>query len=133
MIENPRTGEQIEFEVRTPELLVMRSIWTRPGHRAIAHIHPGMEERFEILAGRAAFRIDGMERTADGGDVVVVPPGTCHLAWNPTDQHVELRITMRPALRWAEFTARLFAGEHLGTLLAEFAREIVIPKGERSG
>ncbi len=25
MIENPRTGEQIEFEVRTPELLVMRS------------------------------------------------------------------------------------------------------------
>ncbi|TMA75228.1 MAG: hypothetical protein E6J72_17810, partial [Deltaproteobacteria bacterium] len=61
MIENRRTGEQIEFEVRTPELLVMRSTWTRPGQRAITHVHPEMEERFEILAGRAAFRIDGTE------------------------------------------------------------------------
>ena len=127
MIENRRTGEQIEFEVRTPELLVMRSTWTRPGQRAIAHVHPEMEERFEILAGRAAFRIDGAERLADAGQVVIVPPGTLHLAWNPTTDVVRLRISMRPALRWAEFTERLFAGEHVPALLAEFRREIVVP------
>ena len=127
MIENRRTGEQIEFEVRTPELLVMRSTWMRPGQRAIAHVHPEMEERFEILAGRAAFRIDGAERLADAGQVVIVPPGTLHLAWNPTTDVVRLRISMRPALRWAEFTERLFAGEHVPALLAEFRREIVVP------
>jgi len=127
VIENRRTGEQIEFEVRTPELLVMRSTWTRPGQRAITHVHPEMEERFEILAGRAAFRIDGTERTADAGQVVIVPPGTLHLAWNPTTDVVRLRISMRPALRWAEFTERLFAGEHVPALLAEFRREIVVP------
>ena len=86
-----------------------------------------MEERFEILAGRAAFRIDGTERIADAGQVVIVPPGTLHLAWNPTTDVVRLRISMRPALRWAEFTERLFAGEHVPALLAEFRREIVVP------
>ena len=80
MIENPRTGEQVEFEVQTPEVLVMSSTWTRPGHRAAEHVHPGTEERFEILAGRAAFRIAGVERIADPGDVVVVSPGTPHVA-----------------------------------------------------
>jgi quercetin dioxygenase-like cupin family protein len=126
VIQNARTGEQIEFEVRTPEILVMRSTWTRPGHRAGEHVHPEMEERFEILEGRAAFRISGEERTASAGEVVVVSPGTLHLAWNPTDAPVRLRITMTPALRWAEFTERLFAGEDLRTLLGQFAREVTL-------
>ncbi len=61
MIENPRTGEQVEFLSETDDLLVMHTSWTRPGHRAAEHVHPGMEERFEVLEGRAAFRIDGVE------------------------------------------------------------------------
>jgi len=105
VIRNPRTGERIEFEVRTPEMLVMHSTWTRPGHRATEHVHPEMEERFEILDGKAAFRIGGTERTASAGEVVVVSPGAPHLAWNPTDGLVRLRITMRPALRWARSAA----------------------------
>jgi len=124
MIENPRTGERIEFEVRTPELLVMRSTWTRPGRRAATHVHPAMEERYEILEGRAAFCIGGAENTATVGEVVVVPPGTPHLAWNPTATTVRLRITMRPALRWADFVERLFAGGDPTGLLREFSREI---------
>lgn len=124
MIENPRTGEQIRFELRTPAMLVMQSIWTRPGRRAAAHIHPEMEERYDVLAGEAAFRIGTEERTAEAGETVIVPPGTPHLAWNPTTEPVRLRISMRPALRWAEFVERLFAGEDTATLLREFSREI---------
>jgi quercetin dioxygenase-like cupin family protein len=124
VIQNTRTGEQVEFEVRTPEILVMHSTWSRPGHRAVEHVHPEMEERFEILEGKAAFRIKGEERTASAGEVVVVSPGTPHLAWNPTDGPVRLRITMTPALRWVEFTERLFAGEDPVALLGQFAREI---------
>lgn len=128
MIENPSTGEQVEFVLETPELLAMRSTWTRPGHRAHEHVHPEMEERFEILEGRAAFRIDGEEREAVAGDVVVVAPGSRHLAWNPTDAPVRLAIEMRPALRWSEFTRRLFAGEDASRLLREFAREVALPR-----
>jgi quercetin dioxygenase-like cupin family protein len=130
VIENPRSGEQIEFMVETPELLAMRTTWTRPGHRAIEHIHPEMEERFEVVSGRAAFRIGGPDgETLEGGPgaVVTVAPGTRHLAWNPTDGPVELRIEMRPALRWAEFTRRFFRGEDPGALLVEFSREVVLP------
>ena len=123
MIENPRTGEQIVFELRTPELLVMHSTWTRPGPRAATHLHPEMEERHEVLEGTAAFRIAGVERPAGVGATVVVPPGTPHLAWNPTDGVVRLRITMRPALRWAEFVECLFAGTDPATLIGKFARE----------
>jgi quercetin dioxygenase-like cupin family protein len=127
MFENPRTGEQIEFKVRTPELLVIDTVWTRPGHRAAEHVHPEMEERFEVIEGRAAFRLAGEERVAGPGEVVVVSPGTPHLAWNPTDGPVRLRITMRPALRWAEFTERLFGGESPASLLSEFSREVALP------
>lgn len=126
MIENPRTGERIEFELRSADRLVMHSTWTRPGRRTLEHVHPEMEERYEILEGEAAFRIAGIETTAAPGDVVVVPPGTPHIAWNPTDRVVRVRITMTPALRWAEFTERLFSGENGAELLTEFTREVAI-------
>ena len=128
MIENPRTGERIVFAVRTADVLVMESTWTRPGKRAAAHVHPEMEERYEILEGRAAFRIADEESEANPGEVVVVPPNTPHLAWNPTDAIVKLRITMRPPLRWAEFVERLFAGGDPVQLLREFSREIRLSK-----
>ncbi|HEY3019119.1 MAG TPA: cupin domain-containing protein, partial [Solirubrobacteraceae bacterium] len=108
----------------TPELLEMDVTWPRPGHRAAEHVHPEMQERYEVLAGTAAFRIAGVESTAGPGEVVVVPPGTRHEAWNPTPGEVRLRIEMRPALRWAQFVERLFAGEDPVALLREFPREI---------
>lgn len=126
MIENKNTGEIIEFKVQTEELLVMHSTWTRPGQRTLEHIHPEMEERFEVIEGQAAFRINGEEKKAKKGEVVVAPPGISHLAWNPTNEPVQIRIEMRPALRWAEFVTRLCAGENPAALLKEFSREVVL-------
>jgi quercetin dioxygenase-like cupin family protein len=125
VIENPRTGERIEIVSDEPDVLVMLTTWTRPGHRAVEHVHPSMEERWSVLDGRAAFRIDGIEVEAAPGTVVVAPPGRPHLAWNPTDEAVRLRIEMRPARRWAEFTTRLFGGEDPALLLSQYPDEIV--------
>src|SRR3954471_23236797 len=108
MIENPRTGEQVEFLRDDGKVLEMDLVWPRPGRRAAEHVHPEMEERYEVVAGRAAFRVGGVEREAGPGEAVVVPPGTPHLAWNPTQEEVRLRIEMRPALRWSQFVERLF-------------------------
>jgi mannose-6-phosphate isomerase-like protein (cupin superfamily) len=132
VIENERTGEQIEFLVETTELLRMEVRWTRPGHRAVRHLHPDMEERWEVVDGRAAFEVDGVLVQAGPGSSVVAPPGRPHLAWNPTDDAVTLRIEMRPARRWAEFTRRFFAGEDPGPLLREFSDEIVLAPPMRS-
>lgn len=131
MIENPLTGEQIEFVEEAPDVLVMESVWTRPGHRAPEHIHPKMQERFEIVAGRAAFEVDGQRLNARPGDVVVVSPGQRHVAWNSTDGEVRLRIEMSPPLRWREFTTRLFSGEDPASLLREFGDEVVLPPRQR--
>jgi mannose-6-phosphate isomerase-like protein (cupin superfamily) len=133
-IENPHTGERITF-VRTAadtsgELLVMDDTWTRPGHRAPEHVHPEMEERWEVIEGRACFRIGGVASEAGPGDVVVAPAGTPHMAWNPSDAPVRLRIEMRPALRWEEFVERLFAGTTPpAELLREFGRELALGGG----
>ena len=126
MIENERTGERIEFLVETAELLRMEVTWTQPGARSLRHTHPGMEERWEVLEGRGAFEIDGITTEAGPGSWIVAPAGRPHLAWNPTDDPVRLLIEMRPALRWAEFVRRLFAGDDPIRLLGEYRDEIVL-------
>jgi quercetin dioxygenase-like cupin family protein len=138
-IENPLTGERITF-VRTAadtggELLEMESVWTPGGRRTPAHMHPEMEETWEVLAGEARFRIGDEERGARAGDTLVAPAGTPHAAWNATGDEVRVRITMRPALRWEEFVERLFTLARSGRLepsalvqlMSEFPREIAPP------
>jgi mannose-6-phosphate isomerase-like protein (cupin superfamily) len=127
VVVNPRSGETVRFSSMSAEMLEMEVTWPRPGGRAPAHVHPVMEERYEVVSGTAAFRIGEEERSAGPGEVVVVPPGTVHLAWNPTEGEVRLRIQMRPALRWAEFVERAFAGEDPVALLREFREEIAAP------
>jgi mannose-6-phosphate isomerase-like protein (cupin superfamily) len=131
-IENPATGERIVF-LRTAvetggELLEMDDHWTRPRHATAPHVHPEMEERWEVIAGTVCFRIGDEELTAGPGDVVVAPAGVTHNAWNPASEPVHLRIQMRPALRWEEFVRRLFGGkEPLSELVREFRSEIAPP------
>jgi mannose-6-phosphate isomerase-like protein (cupin superfamily) len=132
-VENPVTGERVTFLTTAAdtngELLVLELTWPRPGRRAAAHVHPEMEERYEVVQGTAAFRIgDHPEQIAGPGETVTVPPQTTHEAWNPTAQEVRLRVEFRPALRWEEFVVRLFAGdEPVADLMREFRREIAPP------
>ena len=132
VLEHPVTGERITFIVVSGELLVMEAVWPAPTGRPARtppHVHPEMEERWEVLEGTAAFRIGEEERTCGPGESVVAPPGVAHLAWNPGEGRVRLRIEMRPALRWRAFVERLFAagGVPDAALLREFTREIAAP------
>lgn len=145
---NPASGKRIVFIQTAADtdgrLLEMDNFWTRPGHRTPEHIHPEMQERWEVVVGTACFRVGGVERTAGAGEVVVAPPGVPHLAWNPTAEPVHPRIQMRPALRWERFIERLFALASDGDtdergmpdptlmngLLREFPREIA-PSADR--
>ena len=128
-VENAGTGELVVFR-RTAadtggELLEMDDHWTRPDHRTAPHVHPGMEETWEVISGRAGFRIGEVEVEAGPGDTVVAPPGVPHEAWNLAGGPTHLRITMRPALRWEEFVVRMFAApERVLELLPEFPDEV---------
>jgi mannose-6-phosphate isomerase-like protein (cupin superfamily) len=129
-VQNPATGERVVF-VRTAadtggELLEMEDTWVRADHRTAPHLHPGMEETWEVLSGRAGFRIGDRELEAGVGGTVVAPPGVVHEAWNLSGGETVLRITMRPALRWEEFVVRLFTAPG-PDLLSEFPDEIALP------
>jgi quercetin dioxygenase-like cupin family protein len=139
---NPASGERIVFLRTAAEtagrLLEMDDFWTRPGHRTAEHIHPEMQERWEVIAGSVCFRIAGVERIAVPGEVVLAPAGAPHMASSLNAAPVHLRIQMRPALRWELFVERLFALARNGhtdergildptlmvELLREFPREI---------
>lgn len=51
-----------------------------------AHVHPGLEERFEIVAGQVGLRLKREKRVVEAGDAVVVPSHTAHRLWNPGDR-----------------------------------------------
>lgn len=137
IIENPLTGEQIIFR-RTAaetdgELLEMDDYWRQRDHQTPEHVHPAMEERWDVIAGSVRFTIDGVERTLGPGETIVAPPGTPHSARSVGEGRAHLRIQMRPALRWQEFVERLFAlesseqgaeTESLAGLMRQFSREI---------
>ena len=141
-IENPVTGERIVF-LRTAadtngELLELDDFWARPDHRVAEHVHPEMEERWEVIDGTVRFQVDGVEHTAGTGDVVVAPAGARHASWNAGNGPAHLRIQMRPARRWEDFVVSLFAAARDGRtddqgvpepalmleLLREFHREL---------
>ncbi|HEX8647284.1 MAG TPA: cupin domain-containing protein [Thermoleophilaceae bacterium] len=133
---NSLTQERIVF-VRTAaqtggELLEMENVWTRPDHRTAPHVHPRMEETWEVLSGRAGFRIGDEELHAGPGETVVAAPGVPHHGWNEGGGETVLRITMRPALRWEDFVMRMFeAPERTAGLLPEFRDEIAPARSGR--
>lgn len=141
-LENPVTAERIVFAQTARETngesVAVDWFWTRADHRTPPHVHPEMEERWEVVSGRVGFRIGGVEHTAGPGDVLVAPPGTPHCGWNLGPAGVHLRVRFRPALRWESLIQRLFTLAQQGCtdergmpeprfllpLLNEFSREI---------
>jgi quercetin dioxygenase-like cupin family protein len=88
------TKPEMEYELTVDPVLRMRSrfwrtteddhevlnveTWVDPGGGVTPHIHPTMEERFEVLEGRPEFLAGRSWREAHPGDTVLVPPGTRH-------------------------------------------------------
>jgi quercetin dioxygenase-like cupin family protein len=91
-------GELLEFDWRFPA-----------GGSVPAHVHRDQEERFEVLSGRAWFRVAGRRLTADVGGEVAVPPGKVHRWGNAAADELWARIQFRPALRTEQLFDTLFA------------------------
>lgn len=67
----------------------------RMGKYAIpAHFHPTWTETFDILRGRARYRLGREERDAGVGEQVVLPPRIPHLhPWSASDEELHVRHT----------------------------------------
>ena len=59
-----------------------------------AHIHTTFTEVFEILRGRAKYRLAGETRTAMAGDRILMPPRIPHVhPWSDSDEELHVRQT----------------------------------------
>jgi quercetin dioxygenase-like cupin family protein len=102
VIENPVTGQRLIFLVTSSEsdgeLFAAEGIFSPGGFAGVPHVHPQQDERFEVLAGDAAFDIDGARHVLSAGDTIDVPRGTRHTFANTGMDEMRVRFEFRPAL-----------------------------------
>jgi mannose-6-phosphate isomerase-like protein (cupin superfamily) len=98
--ENVPMGQRtrlIRLPAETEGRSFVREYVNRPrmGKYAIpAHFHPTWTESFEILRGRARYRLGRKEAEVAAGDRVVLPPGISHLhPWSVSDEELQVRHT----------------------------------------
>jgi quercetin dioxygenase-like cupin family protein len=111
-IENPVTGERLVFRKTSAETngeAVVLECFVQPtGFVATAHVHPGQDERFEVLKGKVGFKLDGQEIVAHAGDRIRVPAGTSYRFWNAGDEEAHFVCEVRPALQFEQLIETMF-------------------------
>ncbi|WP_354702392.1 hypothetical protein DSM112329_02750 [Paraconexibacter sp. AEG42_29] len=98
LTEDPVLGMRSRFweaagDDGTPVLHV--ETWVDPGGGVTPHVHPVLEERFEVLEGTPQFLSGRRWETVQAGTTVVVPPGTRHAFRNRSGEvaHFVCRVT----------------------------------------
>jgi quercetin dioxygenase-like cupin family protein len=146
IVEDPVLRTRYSFERTAGENggeVLRVELWIDPGGSAGPHLHPTIEERFEVLAGRPSFLSGRNWREAAPGETVVVPPGTRHAFRNRGDEVAHVIAEARPPLQLQEFLEDVaglsragkimrpglpkgIGGLLAGAVLAEHYRETVV-------
>ncbi len=114
-LENPVTGERAIVrqgsEDTQGEYLLCDLFVGRGGRVALPHLHPGLTETFEVLAGRLDVVVGDRRSIAVPGDKVSVPAGTVHDWWNEGDgeAHVLAEVRGPGVARFETVLATLWA------------------------
>lgn len=112
-IENPVTGERMLFRKTAQETngeAVVIEVQVQPGGCvAAAHVHPGQEERFQVLRGSIGFRVGRTKSVAGPGERMTVPVGVRHQFWNAGEGEAHFVCEVRPALKFEQLLETMFA------------------------
>jgi quercetin dioxygenase-like cupin family protein len=99
IVEDPALRQRYSFQRSTDDdggEVLHVDTWVDPGGGVTPHVHPAMEERFHVLAGRPSFLAGKRWKTAAPGDEVVVPAGVRHAYRNDGDEVAHFRCDVRP-------------------------------------
>jgi mannose-6-phosphate isomerase-like protein (cupin superfamily) len=113
VIEHPVTGERITFLQTAEETngeYALLDLHVKPhGFVAAPHVHPRLQETFEIREGTFTFVIDGENREVRPGEGATVPAGAPHAWWNSGHEEEGVAVVeFRPALKAEEFFETFF-------------------------
>jgi mannose-6-phosphate isomerase-like protein (cupin superfamily) len=97
---NEVTGERavvLRGDEDAPDEPLLVQLTVRPGGAVAGeHIHPAMQERFRVLSGELATKVDGVERTLREGEELTVTPGVWHDWWNAGSEPAEVLVELSP-------------------------------------
>jgi quercetin dioxygenase-like cupin family protein len=99
--------ESLTIRESSPDLLEVEVTYGGHGDPPPAHLHPGQDEVFEVLAGEIHARIDGEEHAYGPGDRFEIPRGTAHQMWNAGAEPARALWRTSPAGRTHEWFAAL--------------------------
>jgi mannose-6-phosphate isomerase-like protein (cupin superfamily) len=109
---NPKTREAsivIEAPADNPDRRLVAELHLEPGAAVVLeHLHPAIDERFEVLEGQLGWKLDGREGVAGPGDAVDVPAGSWHDWWQVGDKRTVCRVTVTPGDRFLELIESLW-------------------------
>jgi len=114
VLEDPVAGVRVVFRKTSRETngrAVVVEMFLAPSARApgMQHLHPGQEERIDVLHGSVGFRLGRELKVVGSGRRVTVPPRTRHVIWNAGDEVAHLVCELRPALRFESLIEMLLA------------------------
>ncbi len=85
------------------KLLRMEMVLEPGGVAPQVHVHPRQEERLAVRGGTIGWHLDGREDAAQPGELVVIPRGGAHTAWNAGADPAKAIVEFEPALRIEDF------------------------------
>lgn len=68
-----------------------------PGHAVMEHIHPSVDEVFEIVSGEITFKISGKRQVAKMGDKLTITKGIPHEVINESGEKAICKVSYLPA------------------------------------
>lgn len=99
-VERNADGDDFVLECRCP---------AGGGPWVLEHVHLSWEERFEILSGKAQYKLNGQTATAHAGETIVMPPGQKHVhPWSASDSELVYRQVARFGAPNAEAVSDVF-------------------------
>ncbi len=103
VIEDPVMKQRLGFQEVEGGETVRVEMWVEPGGGVPPHVHPTMEERFEVVSGQIGFLAGRKWQTAGPGESVVVPAGMRHAYRNAGDEPAHGICRATPPLTLQEF------------------------------
>lgn len=95
---NPIAGETFRCISFTEEAFTIDWIVQPKGYVPFEHIHINQDEIFHIKTGEMRILIDGQEKIGRPGDIIPVPKGKAHIAFNNKPEMLTCVVEYRPGL-----------------------------------